>query len=497
MKKIYALLIIMTIFVTACQKTPEELVVQNKAGDEMQNLINATDNPNEPQNSGNSEIVVATDHITKKTTNDLGTIIANVDTDVYMPNVNELPVVTVERGSFTQEQVNKFIEVLMGNATLYSTDSPLTKDQITEEIIKIKQSATDLNSDMAKSEGITSLSELEKRANEIIKVWEAKYASAPDSADNSMPDTDVTTQILYNGEGTGTYVNVSANLGKKDMAILSLTKFTKGEELAFSNYNNYGTKEHDIYSSVSAGSGIIEGFNMSCDDAQKLVADTLSDLNLDKDFKLGNTYIGKSTNIGDEENKQYYIFYFERIINDVAVTHDFRRIGKTSNEDPAYAEPLQFENLEMWVDDTGIVQVCWDAPLQINEVVNNNVEVKIDAEQATDVITKQLFLQYGDLYSGQAEKIEIEITGIRLGLARIRYRGNPGEYILVPVWDFYGDVKIKVNESASGQLIDELNKEGGLVHPKVDGMYIFNIPFQSIGTINALDGTIINRDLGY
>jgi hypothetical protein len=35
-------------------------------------------------------------------------------------------------------------------------------------------------------------------------------------------------------------------------------------------------------------------------------------------------------------------------------------------------------------------------------------------------------------------------------------------------------------------------------YKEVDGMYVYNIfPYQSIGTINALDGSVINRDFGY
>jgi hypothetical protein len=488
MKRIFSLIIIMCWVFAACQATPEELIVQNKAGDEMQNAINATSGLNESLGNDNNETIIASEHITKSTTNDLETITVNTEADIITPAVNKIPVAVVEKGSFTQAQVDKFIEVLFGDATLYKADSPLTKDEIAEEIIKLKRSATDLNSDMAQSEGITSLAELQERADELIGELEKKHATAPDiKAYATAEDMDINKPILYKGEETDIFVSVIADLGKEKKAGLNLYKSPRGEQLSFSNYDTTGYKVFDQFRAVPIGYQKPEGISMEYEDAKKASMDMLSALNLDEYFMFGNAYIGR--NRGYEEGKQYYIFYFERAINGVAVTNDFRDISTPSNDDPAYAEPLRYENLNMWVDDTGVVQVFWNSPISVAEIENDNVEITIDANQAVEVITKQLFFQYADMIYGQAERIEIDIKSIRLGLARIRYRGHPGEYILVPVWDFYGDIKVKAQESSN-------MASGG--YKEVDGMYVYNIfPYQSIGTINALDGSVINRDFGY
>ena len=474
-------LLLFACFTTACQPTPEEAIVQSKAGDEIQQAIDTTAVPDSKKEVS---------HITESAVNDLNTITVNIDADVTLPEADNIPMAVVERGSFTQEQVDKFLEVLLGDATLYKGNSPLTKDEITEEIIKLKRSATDLESDMAQSEGITTLAELQERADELIAALEKRYATAPDTIQYAEPgDTDVTTPMLYKGEETNTYVFVHADLGKENMAWLDLSKSLRGDRLSFSNFDTIGFKIFDYYRSAPAGTGQPDGVTMSYEDAKKLAIDMLSALDLDRDFSFKNAYIGKSTCMGIDENKEYYVLYFERVINGVAVTHDFRGISSTSSDDPAYAEPLRYEYLNMWVDDTGIVEVYWDSPLNVTEIVNDNAEIAVDAQQAAEVMTKQLFLQYADMFYGNAERIEIDITGLRLGLARIRYRGHPGEYILAPVWDFYGKIKLKLTEE-SALANEEVNIE--------DGMYVCNFcHYQSIGTINALDGSVVNRDLGY
>ncbi len=473
-------------FTTACQPTPEELVVKNKEGDEMLEALNATAEPN-ASNSLNSGTMALTGHIAQSTTNDLGTIAVNIDADVVTPEVDRIPAAVVERGSFTQEQVDSFIEVLMEGATLHETDTPLTKEQIQEEIIKLERSATDLNSDMAQSEGITSLTELRERADELIAEWEKKYAAAPDNYEYTEADTDITTPILYEGEETSSYVSVMADLGREEMASFSLRKAAEGEKIEFCNFKSIGNTS--IVSSITSEDTRPKGINISFEQAKQLALDTLAEMNI-RGFDISDSFLYEDSDL------EYYGFSFERNLNDVVISYGAIGLNSAMNKDPAYDVPLGYEHLSILIDDTGVVGFEWNYPLSISEILNENVEIQFDAEKSSELISKQLFFEYADLYHGLADKIEIHLNRIQLSLARIRYKGHPGEYILVPVWDFYGDVKLKTQDSV---LIDDIKKRKMSESEPVmmGGMYIINIPYQSLGTVNALDGTIINRELGY
>lgn len=98
------------------------------------------------------------------------------------------------------------------------------------------------------------------------------------------------------------------------------------------------------------------------------------------------------------------------------------------------------------------------------------------------------------MFGGAGERVEINVTEIRLPLARINYAGHPNEYIVIPVWDFYGEIELFLPEDTDFLL--DMEKE---VTKFEEGMYIYtvNTEYQSIGTVNALNKSIINRNLGY
>ena len=499
MRKTFALLIVITIFLTACQPTPEELIVQNKAGEEMQNAINATANPNVSQNGDINETTIVTEHITKSMTNDLGTITISFDADVSIPDVNKIPIAVVKKHSFTQEQLDSIISVFAKGEKLHKLDTPLTKEEIDEIILKLKRQSTDMNSDMAQSplsidletgEGtyIKNEAELLEYANELIAEWEQKRLTAPDTYEYIPPNMNIS-------ESENEYIEAKVDLGKTDMALLGCKKDEIGESLYFENFDACsGVHYLDLSSASLAGTKNPFGVTISYDQAKNIAFNTLLELNLNEEFVLGDSYVGKDIN-DRSENKEYYVLYFERAVNNFPVTHSYKGIAYNSNDDPAYIQPLQFEKLAMWIDDTGIVQFLWDSPLSITEIVNDNVAITVDAEKAAEAIGTQWFFEYADLLGGQCEEIKIDISSIKLGLYRIRYRGHPGEYILVPVWDFYGSVSAYLPQDNTF-----LTDKGKEMTPMVDGMYVYrmNPGYQmSIGTVNALDGTIINRELGY
>ena len=64
------------------------------------------------------------------------------------------------------------------------------------------------------------------------------------------------------------------------------------------------------------------------------------------------------------------------------------------------------------------------------------------------------------------------MNDIRLGYARVLKQDETGVGLLVPAWDFFGTVT-----DADGAVFDD--------------------PDQSLLTINAIDGTIIDRAAGY
>ena len=161
----------------------------------------------------------------------------------------------------------------------------------------------------------------------------------------------------------------------------------------------------------------------------------------------------------------------------------------TNDNDVSYSKPLANEYLRMWISSDGVVQFIWGNPLSVPEVLNDSVDISVGLEEAISTMEAQAFIQYADMYGSLADNIVIDIDKITLSLARIRYKGHPGQYIVIPVWDFYGDVAISSDE--------RLPINANLRKTDKDNEYTINNPYQSIITVNALDGTIIDRSLGY
>jgi len=83
-------------------------------------------------------------------------------------------------------------------------------------------------------------------------------------------------------------------------------------------------------------------------------------------------------------------------------------------------------------------------------------------------------------------------------LMPVHRHGHEGEFLLIPVWDFYGYDVSTIKEfpleddfelrSLSMWGFGDINEEGELT---------VNWPFLSYLTINAIDGSIIDRVRGY
>ena len=72
----------------------------------------------------------------------------------------------------------------------------------------------------------------------------------------------------------------------------------------------------------------------------------------------------------------------------------------------------------------------------------------------------------------------VQIDRITLGYMRVYEPASDSRSgVLVPVWDFFGSRELVTNSTDAG--------------------YTYHTPGESWLTVNAVDGTVINRALGY
>ncbi|NLB41973.1 MAG: hypothetical protein GX815_06875, partial [Clostridiales bacterium] len=137
--------------------------------------------------------------------------------------------------------------------------------------------------------------------------------------------------------------------------------------------------------------------------------------------------------------------------------------GNTSLEG-AVGEPWIYETFTYYVNDNGIVGMWWEAPYDIEETIIANSRL-MSFEEVIALFEKMYLVKNAGI------KADVKITDIKLGYTRITEQNRSASAILIPVWDFFG---ITVN---GGTVTDD--------------------PEESLLTINGIDGSIIDRELGY
>ena len=133
------------------------------------------------------------------------------------------------------------------------------------------------------------------------------------------------------------------------------------------------------------------------------------------------------------------------------------------------------------MDDSGIISFFWNAPCEIQEVLATGVEL-LPFSKVKDIFKEQVLINTA--LDDNAVKTKITIDEVKLGLMRIKSNVSETGYMLVPVWDFFGYRVNKYNDSTELN-VDENNQ---CTLDEYGYSYL---------TINALDGTAIDRSLGY
>ncbi len=140
-----------------------------------------------------------------------------------------------------------------------------------------------------------------------------------------------------------------------------------------------------------------------------------------------------------------------------------------SLEGSNYTAGWAYEEINFAVDDSGIVEFEWKNPYHIEDQITDHTNM-ISFEDAKNIFEKMFFVTspYAVVIE---EDVTIEINKIVLGLTRVTEQNKRDSGLLVPVWDFFGTLTI-------------------------DGKSSYGVNYSFL-TINAIDGSIIDRELGY
>ena len=139
-------------------------------------------------------------------------------------------------------------------------------------------------------------------------------------------------------------------------------------------------------------------------------------------------------------------------------------------------EPWSYERCDVIVGEDGIQKVEIFNPYEVGKVQTENVKL-MDFDSIIKIYEQMMEVSNADIAEFEKNRT-FHIKKITLGYSRIYDPNTDNDTgLLVPVWDFFGGFDTEMDG----------------VTEKRSGVY----STQSHMTINAIDGTIIDRELGY
>lgn len=445
-----AALLLVSCFTTACQPTPTQPVVVNKNDDALEKVIEASPAPTQKYEAPahwNEE------YFEKE-------LSISVDADLKLPEVDAYPIYKVEPRYFTKEQVQILSDALFGDAEVMGVNQRWTKSQYEELIVHFKQSHQQGNSGKSDKEFEEDLTDLEQR-------WQdAPEAVEPFNMQEAMALFDETGRIT-----------LQADMGRKEPAELTAINDEKfGPHMGFSNNDGLGYEEHLVQDTT--------GLQLSLPDAIQQAQDLLAELGIDY-MDVAYTDIGVAYGREGENTDNHprcYLIYFTRTVDGIPTTYDWRTGAASDNDD--YDIVWSYERIIVGVDDSGIVQFVWAGNAVLAEKMTENAQL-IPFEDVKERFIQGMKNTYiypedpSALEHSATNSTHFDVDRVVLGMSRIKLKDNGG-YSLVPVWDFFGK-----------ETTEWINADGE------PGTTVTDESSRSFLTINALDGTIINRTFGY
>lgn len=451
---------------TGCQPTPNEQIVINKNDGQTSGSYLQSNVPGSPaSNATNTEQKTVVDEYSQNN------LTVKINAQVIVPDTDKIPVINVDQITLNQDIIDRFIKACVGDAKIAGTDNINihTKDELTSMILQAKQQLADwqnynnLSKDKQTQMDDGTPPDMHiSQLQEIISRYETEYQNAPLVHDTS---------------------SASYDPQKGYLSLLVDTGLNSSSKFEFSNGSQsmrYYKYENDVYPGLYINS--IEKQNIaknrltiSEDDAQKAALEVLKNNNI-KDVKIANMVPA----ISADGSVPYYAFFFEKMANGVPISSTINVMPYVNSDaDTAIPtqpliQPIQQPLILVEVNNNGeLVELSIESDIALKDTVNENAKL-LDLDQILKLFKKDVMLMR---WSSQADlKMTFNINQIRLSLMEVRQKDTPDHLMLVPVWDFIGTET--VHYADGNEVTTSFTKASFL-------------------TINAIDGSIIDRNKGY
>lgn len=448
---------------SSCVATPKENYVDNK-------LVNNTEETVDKASNSDTTQETAYQYPAQwNTTFSKGNVAFTVDASVVVPDdfKEEGQYVTwVQVQPYDVDMIQKLIDTHLPGQKIdgYASvmENKQTKSEIAELLLQDKESLAQLKSDPAKWFYPDTYTDAQLQAaiaqyEQDIEDLTAAYDSAPEQVTQHLYTLD---EILH-----------SSLL----FSIISGDKTIGGLMISSADCNDGKAMQITfMFSAISSVTPSEETFDE--DRAMQTAKDFAEEIGWSS---YEPEIIEQATALGEP----YYRIVLVKTYYGLPETYIGGHDLSSSLTEDQYAAKWNPESIVLYVTADGVRRADWCAPTAVSSVDSTNCRL-CDFQKIQDRFLSYIQMREGwiDEDSGIVSK-RIEITRIRLGVMKVKT--TSGEYQMIPVWDFQGSVIDKYKEQQEGGYILDENME--YTEPGI----------QTLVTINALTGVVIDRAVGY
>ncbi len=426
------------------------------------------------------------------------------DAVVEVPDAEKVPTIAVSQRSFEQELIDRITETFFGDAVVYDSSGfyEMTKSDWQERLEKLKGYAAqgildpygygtdedgnyiyDLNASIEAAEQNMVSAPEERTLTEVHPAFGLPY----DYGNGETGTNDDTFQGVAVMED-GTYYSYRLDqYGSMPMQV-KISKIPDMEEHEekswyWSGWSDMNTGNVDLPTEeeVKAAAGI------SLEEAQELADEKIRQLGLENmevsgwDYNLQfyepNDNWNESGYSRQRQTNTGYLLHYTRKVGGIPVTYTDSYGGALEDMD-SEVETWAYERLDITVSAGGIEEVELLNLYDVGEVRIENVEL-LPFSDIMSIYEKMMQIQNADILSYENSRTYY-IDRVVFGYGRI-YEPATGSRsgLLVPVWNFFGSFEYSMEDG------------GTTYNDRICTKY------QSYLTVNAVDGSIIDLDLGY
>lgn len=478
-----------------CEKTPEEAIVREKGADRIKEYEASTQ---DGVKGSLRETLSAPEHYKNEAGYEDGRLVIDTDAKVVVPEAEAVNTYAVSAKEADQELIDTVTEAFFPEGKIYHRYSYdiRTKEDHRERATLLKRYRSEGNLDPYEY-GTDENGNLQYDIDEQIRWEEESVLTAPEKAEKTevkpmfgisyenekgegtQVDTDSFGGVVETADGNFNYtINYSL---KPDVQFLIerrrddpidpyvFSGWMEGEFFLRGEGENPVTKEH-----------VERKLNISFEDAKKTAEQKAERLGWDLKLLEWDYAVLCYGEVGVRADRMLdagYKFYFSREIDGIPVTHTMSYGGALEDMDSTL-KPWSYERCEMIVGDDGIQYVSIYNPYEIGEVQTEHVKL-LDFDSVMRIYEQMMEISNADITKYEASR-KYHIRRIAFGYARIYDPTKSNDTgLLVPAWDFFGGFD---GEGMDGTPMAEDTGENST---------------RSYLTINAVDGTVIDREIGY